>query len=194
MAFSAGITLAAESVTAGGFSLEWHLMKSSASDRIQESGCAFAVLQDHSLQTIERPAQFPAAVSAFALKIKAAGATPVLFQTWARRHKPDMQPVISGEYAKAAGMTSSILAPVGEAWKQAIASSETLVLHEDDDSHPLPAGTYLSASVIASSITGKPASSICAAFSGQHAAGPGSEMQLLEELTRFADLALSGRT
>lgn len=46
--------------------------------------------------------------------------------------------------------------PVGQAWDLALARNPALVLHADDGNHSAPAGAFLAALVIATTMTGHP--------------------------------------
>jgi hypothetical protein len=107
------------------------------------------------------------------------GAWPILYLTWGRRDGdadnpalypdyPTMQDRLEAGYrAHAAAMVADghpvTVAPVGPAFRAvwaaspdpAVASSPFQALYAADGSHPSPAGSYLAAAVIASSITGR---------------------------------------
>ena len=154
LAESAGHEFEVESSTSGGKSLKWHFYNSTAVSRIENESWDFVILQDHSLQAIEEPEKFHSSITAFSDRIKGAGATPLLFMTWSRQHLPEMQDAITREYTSAAKNTSALLAPVGEAWRDALSADEDLILHTSDLTHPNLLGSYLAACVIASTITG----------------------------------------
>lgn len=123
-------------------------------------------------------ASFRDAVNKFDEEIRKKGARTVLFVTWARKDTPEMQSRIDEAYGKIAAETKAILAPVGDAWKQALHERPNLVLHQDDGSHPNPAGSYLAACVF------------YAVFFGNHLDGlpavgiPPDQAQFLQRVTR----------
>ncbi len=90
---------------------------------------------------------------------KQAGATPVLFITWAHA-QPDkkghfepitgMQEGLTTTYCRLAEATGAKVAPVGEAWKRWHRHKKhgDTPLHDSDGSHPNPLGSYLAACVI----------------------------------------------
>jgi hypothetical protein len=84
----------------------------------------------------------------FVPHIRAAGATPVLYMTWARRHAWDRQPELADAYLTIARELNVPVAPVGLAWAKAFERSPNVVLHDKDESHPNPAGSYLAACVL----------------------------------------------
>ena len=86
-------------------------------------------------------------VRLFDESIKQAGAKTVLYMTWARRHAPETQQIISDAYNSIGKELGAIVVPVGLAWQNFLAKHQTPVLHDRDQSHPTPAGTYLAACV-----------------------------------------------
>ena len=58
-----------------------------------------------------------------------------------------MQDTLTAAYCENAYATNSYVAPVGEAWKAALATDPSLVLHSNDNSHPSYDGSYLAACV-----------------------------------------------
>jgi hypothetical protein len=129
--------------TSGGKNLEWHWHNSAAVPLIDEGGWDYVVLQDHSIQTIAAPEKFEKYTFRFAERIKAAGARPILYMTWARQHLPEDAEVITSAYLDAAKRTGSLVAPAGLAWKAMLEDDTDLVLHTPDRSHPNFLGSYL---------------------------------------------------
>ena len=118
----------------------------------------FVVLQGQSQEALAgQPCEFDAYAAKLVGKIRAAqpAAKPVFYMTWARQHIPAQQAEITKTYAAAARADKALLAPAGEAWKEAFAAREGLVLHEKDKSHPNPTGTYLTACVFFAVLTGE---------------------------------------
>ena len=113
---------------------------------------------------------------------KKGGARVVLYQTWARRAgdkstlprfdgKPaKMQDALSKSYARAAKESGKgvAIAPVGEAFRAALAKSPTLELHAKDGSHPGTNGRYLAALVLYEAVMKRP--SVARSISGVPAA------------------------
>jgi hypothetical protein len=50
---------------------------------------------------------------------------------------------------------NAVVAPVGMAWKKALAADPKLVLHQADKSHPNPKGSYLAACVFYATLLDK---------------------------------------
>ena len=83
-----------------------------------------------------------------------AGALPVMFPEWPRRGVPETQRIYD-LHVTIASKTPACVAPVGQAWDLAQARHPDLALHAGDGNHAVPAGSFLAALVIASTITGK---------------------------------------
>jgi hypothetical protein len=86
-------------------------------------------------------------VRLFDAAIKAAGASTILYMTWARRNRPESQGAITDAYTGIGRELGATVAPVGRAWQAVLRRHERLVLHDRDLSHPTPAGSYLAACV-----------------------------------------------
>ncbi len=142
---SAGHDVEVESRTDGGKSLEWHWYNRGAVPLIDRGGWDFVSLQDQSVQTLTLREKFDAYADRFCARVAAAGAKPVLYMTWARRHLPGDQETITAAYLDAAKRNKALVAPVGTAWGRLLAAKPELVLHTDDGSHPNFAASYLAA-------------------------------------------------
>ena len=107
------------------------------------------VLQGHSLEAIEtdRAAGFARALTDFSGRIRAEGARPVLFMTWAYADRPGMTPLLDEAYTRLGAELDLEVVPVGLAFARAIEEIPGLALHTADRVHPSLAGTYLAAAV-----------------------------------------------
>jgi hypothetical protein len=79
--------------------------------------------------------------------IKGAGATTVLYMTWARKNAPQTQQVITDAYMSIGRELKVIVVPVGVVWQSVLQKHNEPVLHDQDLSHPTLAGSYLAACV-----------------------------------------------
>jgi hypothetical protein len=77
--------------------------------------------------------------------ITAAGAKAVLYMTWARRNAPESQQAIADAYTAIGRELGATVVPVGLAWQSFLREHERPALHDRDQSHPTPAGSYLAA-------------------------------------------------
>lgn len=114
---------------------------------IQEGKYDIVVLQEHSLGTIEKKADFLKYSKRLCDLIKASGAKPYLYVTWARQKAPQYQETITKVYKEAAKENDCNLILVGEAWKLARTLRPDIELFEIDGSHPSNLGAFLTACV-----------------------------------------------
>ena len=130
---------------------------------LSEEKWDYVVLQDQSQGPITHPAEFKRAVAELSVKIRAAGGTPVLYETWAYEEGSDtlastgmsfdeMQQKLTEGYRAAAEANQALLAPVGQMF--AVARATTNLYDENDHYHPSAQGSRLAAEVIASVIRG----------------------------------------
>jgi hypothetical protein len=115
----------------------------------------YVVLQEQSLlgSVVERDGQTHIANDDFfhpyavmwVRAIKEAGATPVLYLTWAHKPAPEDQSILNDAYLRVASEEQATVAPAGIAWARIREQYPDIELFQPDGSHPSPAGTYLAA-------------------------------------------------
>lgn len=94
--------------------------------------------------------------------IREAGAFPLLVMTWAYKDKPEMMEALAQATLETANTNDALVVPAGLAFARSIGLNPDLPLHTTDKRHPTPAGTYLYACVIFSTLTAKsPAGARC---------------------------------
>ncbi len=147
-------------LTTGGALLADHVKDPQTEQTLKGSHWDFVVIQEQSqTPSIEdsRQTQFNPAVRTLVDEIRAVGAVPILYNTWARRDGwpengmatyESMQTQIDGGYLTIARELHVAIAPVGEAWDDITMHASDIVLWQDDGSHPTPSGTYLAACVM----------------------------------------------
>lgn len=92
---------------------------------------------------------------------KEAGTTPILFETWAEKAKPENQAEMNRRYRAIAEQNGVLLAPIGEVWECALQELSELPyadrydLYYRDGAHASAVGDYLVATVLTKVITGK---------------------------------------
>jgi hypothetical protein len=161
------VTLAVESVTVGGATLQSHWESTGAQARLREARWDAVVLQGQSVEPLWQPAVFGAYADRFGALATTVGARALWFATWARREGDGIyaEPFTGGTtaamtarlesgYAMAQTRNGGALVRVGEAWRRALAARPALALHNDDGSHPSVAGTYLAACVFYGALVG----------------------------------------
>ncbi len=143
----------------GGWTLTQHAESNELWDLIRSTKWNYVVVQEQS--------QIPAAVESRAMtmypaartlvgRIRKVGATPLFFETWARRDGwPEnamptyeiMQNQVKLGYAEIAHELLVRVVPAGDAWQSALKQDPSLALWQEDGIHPTEAGTYLAACV-----------------------------------------------
>jgi hypothetical protein len=147
LASARGIEVTHQLISAGGASLRQHLNAGKALAEIADGGYDVVVLQEQSTLPVKSPARMLESVQDFHAAIEAAGARTALYLTWARRNQPEAQQALTAAYAAGAAETGATLIPVGLVWERFLAAYEEPALHDADNSHPAPAGSYLAACV-----------------------------------------------
>jgi hypothetical protein len=100
-------------------------------------------------------------VRLFDREVTGAGARTALLQTWGQRGRPANAAALAHAYMTIGKEIGALVIPAGTAWQRALNERPALPLHEDDGSHPAPAGSYLTALVV-----------LCALFDVEPAAVP----------------------
>ena len=137
----------------GGCTLEKHAREGRAVKLIASRPWDYVVLQEQSMVPVVAPERMLEWGPRLDAAVHERGARTLLYQTWARAGRPEMQPTLVAVYddlAKActaarAAEGGVTVVPVGQAWQRALAADPPPSLHKGDGSHPTPAGTYLAA-------------------------------------------------
>lgn len=156
---SGGLRMSSEALAPGGFMWARHFGDghSEAVKKIRSGKFDYVVLQDQSQAAFRLQNEMKTCGARFVQEIRAAGAEPVFYCTWAgaagKQRGP--QSTITAAYWELAKAHKALFAPVGPAWEKALTAKPGLKLHLDDGSHPNPAGRYLSMCVFYALLTGK---------------------------------------
>jgi hypothetical protein len=87
--------------------------------------------------------------------VRAHGAIPVFFMSWAYADKPEMTAQLAEAYTVAGNANNALVIPAGLAFARALAKQPELNLYVADKRHPTLAGTYLGACVVFAALTGR---------------------------------------
>ncbi|MDI1261687.1 MAG: hypothetical protein PS018_00320 [bacterium] len=87
--------------------------------------------------------------------VRAKGAKPVFFMSWAYADKPEMTAQLAEAYTVAGNANNALVIPAGLAFAKAVGKQPELNLYAVDKRHPSLAGTYLAACVVFSALTGR---------------------------------------
>lgn len=142
-------------ISAGGASLRQHLNQGKALEAIAEGSYDVVVLQEQSTLPGKNAPRMHDSVREFHAAIEDAGARTALYLTWARRNAPEAQQAITSAYAGIAAELGATLVPVGMVWERFLSTHDRPLLHDDDNSHPALAGSYLAACVFLVALLGE---------------------------------------
>ena len=105
--------------------------------------------------TLGSPDAFHAATRELVQMIRAEGATPALYMTWAKEAFPDQSGTLAQAYRSIGEELGLPVGRVGEAWAEVQRLRPDFGLHLSDGSHPNGAGSYLAACVLYTMVTGQ---------------------------------------
>lgn len=125
----------------------------------------FVVLQEQSTCPAATPAKFYTGVRNLAEKVRADGATPVLYGTWGRKEghsvlanngwtNESMTWMISAAYEAIGAELGIDVAYAGLAFYDVYTNNKNINLYDEDLTHPNATGSYLAAMTIFAKITG----------------------------------------
>lgn len=140
----------------GGGTLQRHWGDTAVVELVRRGRWDYVVLQEQSLLPIEAPDSMLLYGSRLAQEIVAAGATPVLYLTWARKNRPSAQDTLDRAYLSLARATGGLVVPVGPAWQEFRRLDPGSDLYMEDGSHPSPLGSFLAASAFYRVLFGAP--------------------------------------
>jgi hypothetical protein len=160
---SGGLKVKAEALTPGGFMWARHFGDGTteAVQKIRKGKFKYVVLQDQSQAAFRLQEEMKTAGAKFVQAIRAAGAEPIFYCTWAGDPKTEAgkqrwpQEPITKAYWELAQQHKAPFAPVGPAWETALKAQPNLKLHINDGSHPNSEGRYLTMCVFYALLTGK---------------------------------------
>jgi uncharacterized protein DUF4886 len=87
--------------------------------------------------------------------VRAHGAKPVFFMSWAYADKPEMTAQLAEAYTIAGNENNALVIPAGLAFARAIGKQPEFNLYAPDKRHPSLAGTYLAACTVFAALTGR---------------------------------------
>lgn len=131
--------------------LAQHVEDPEAKFNIRFGGYDYVVLQEHA-HPFGPEEKFFEAVRTLTDWIKEAGATPVIYLTWAQKSEPEAQQRMTDAHKRIAEETGSLLAHVGDEWWGYMRSWPELEMYADDGAHAFPAGSDFAAKMIESEI------------------------------------------
>ena len=161
--------LRARRETRPGCTLRRHWIARNAIAQIRNGGYTHVVLQGHSLRPLDRPDELAEYARRFDQEIDRAGASTVLYSTWARHPSSrfyqrregldpkTMQEQIDDVYGRLAEELGAEVAPVGDAFLAAQRELPSVRLHGRDGFHPTEVGSFLAACVFYRTLTGRAA-------------------------------------
>jgi hypothetical protein len=135
----------ASSVTMAGATLQTLWDEGTAAKVIREHSWDFVVLQEQSLLPTYDPELMYRYARQFDALITSRDAKTLLYLTWARRGKPDMQLALNRAYYTLGKELRARVVAVGPAWQLASQLSPAIALYQADDSHPTFLASYLAA-------------------------------------------------
>ncbi|MGE0104304.1 MAG: SGNH/GDSL hydrolase family protein [Blastocatellales bacterium] len=134
-------------ISAGGASLRMHWNRGEAQEEIRKGNYDYVVLQEQSTLPVKNPKRMHENIRLFDEMIGESRSMTALYITWARQNAPETQDAITHAYSSIGVELGATIIPVGIAWKNFLQAHHLPVLYDKDQSHPSPAGSYLSACV-----------------------------------------------
>ncbi|WP_224485392.1 hypothetical protein [Robertkochia aurantiaca] len=162
MAKDQGVNLYTDHSTVGGSNLKQHWEEEKETQtrkRLEAISYDRAVLQDHSLSTIDHTERFQEYGERFIELLRNKGTEPLLYMSWAYDSNPLMQDKITQEYLALGKKHNLQVVPAGLVIEKARQLRPDLDLFFDDK-HPSADGAYLIALVFYKALTGKSISEI----------------------------------
>ena len=122
---------------------------------IRKGNWDYVVLQAQKYSTTERYTYPTDGAMTLSKVASESGAEILMYPEWSRADVPDEYQRIKAIHDSIARKTGAKVAPIGEAWEEAIGRYEEKQLFASDGNHASEAGSYLNACVFYSMITGE---------------------------------------
>lgn len=115
------------------------------------------VMQGHTLGPISEGTSEPFRKAArdYARQVRAAGAEPVFFMTWAYSDRPEMTAQLDKAYTSIGSALNAPVVPVALAFETVTTDRPDIKLRTPDKRHPTLAGTYLTACMMVAVLHGR---------------------------------------
>ena len=128
----------------GGWYLEQHVDEPDVRFNILYGDYDYVVLQEYA-QPFAPEKKFASAVRILNDWIRAAGSTPILYETWAAKDRPEDQDYMNEIHRRIAEEISALVAPVGENWWGYQKSWPELEMYNPDGEHASESGSDFAA-------------------------------------------------
>lgn len=142
-----------------GRSLKWHMDEEYFSERfnILNGHYDYCIIQEcaHPMTEFEDTIKYTHEIIGLCKKVNT---TPIIFETWAEKDKPENQLEMNRRYRKIAEDEGVKLAPIGEIWSKVLkelVNEPDADLYYKDGAHASSIGDYLVAMTLTKTITGK---------------------------------------
>ncbi len=142
-----------------GRSLKWHMDEEYFSERfnILNGHYDYCIIQEcaHPMTEFEDTIKYTHEIIELCKKVNT---TPIIFETWAEKDKPENQLEMNRRYRKIAEDEGVKLAPIGEIWSKVLkelVNEPDADLYYKDGAHASSIGDYLVAMTLTKTITGK---------------------------------------
>lgn len=133
--------------------LDQRLADPASMQLLQSRRWSVVVLQAQKYSTTGRHRYSTREAEELVRRARGQGAWPVLFPEWPRRGVAETARIYD-LHAGIAGAAPACVAPVGQAWDLAAQRLPGVVLHAADGNHATPAGSFLAALMLYTTITG----------------------------------------
>jgi hypothetical protein len=172
LALSGGDSITWDSNTPGGYTFQNHTQDANSISKINSYPWDFVILQGQSQEPSVDTAYVVANVFPYAHQLDSlvykndSCSQTIFFMTWGRKNGDTqncvayppvctflgMEQQLENRYLQMGNDNGAIVGPVGEAWKNAIATNPAFDLYMSDESHPSLYGSYLTACVFYATI------------------------------------------
>ncbi len=122
-------------------------------DLLRSSDWSYVILQAQKYSTSGQFEYSTAEAKTLIRMSREQHAVPILFPEWPRRDVDETQRIYD-LHVSIAQSEPACVAPIGQAWDLSLSRHPEIPLHAEDGNHSNPAGAFLAALVIASTITG----------------------------------------
>ena len=177
IAYENGKDIRTKLIAFGGYTLQDHLIDGNVEKTLDSLDWDFVILNEQStlggnyvvdgIQRVKESESFYESVKKFDSMIKNRGSKTIILSLYPRKNAPKLDgQILDYSYMKIAKELGIKLSPVSYTWKDILKIRSAWQLYQEDNLHPTPLGSYITANTLYSTLTDNKSKSVSGEITG----------------------------